>query len=121
MICLSALLSLLNNDYKAFTKILEIYLERVVPSLVHFDQTGLAKGCHSSINLIRLFIIMHDAASPQHPAVMLSLDAEKAFDRAEWSKLILCFRKNDFGSVCMQWIGALFVLKQMELFLHPFS
>ena len=41
-------LSLLNNDYKLFAKILAMPLERAVPSLVHFDQVGFVKGRHAS-------------------------------------------------------------------------
>lgn len=37
-------LILLNNDYKMFAKILALLLEKVVPSLVHFDQVGFLKG-----------------------------------------------------------------------------
>ncbi len=80
-------LSLLNNDYKIFAKILALRLGKVVPSLVHFDQVGFVKGRHASSNMRRLFQVIHRATSLQHPAIMLSLDAEKAFDRVEWPYL----------------------------------
>ena len=77
-------LSLLNNDYKLFAEMLATRLERVVPSLVHFDQVGFFKGHHAATNMKRLFQIIHRAASLQHPAVMLLLDAEKEFDSIKW-------------------------------------
>lgn len=58
-------LSLVNNDYKLFAKIFAMRLERVVPSLFHFDQVGFVKGLYASSNTRRLFHIMHRAASLQ--------------------------------------------------------
>ncbi len=73
-------LSLLNSDYKLFAKILAMRLEKVVPSLVHFDQVGFVKGRSTADNIRRLLHVMNRAALSQHPAIMPSLDAEKAFD-----------------------------------------
>uniref|UniRef100_A0A667ZNP8 Reverse transcriptase domain-containing protein n=1 Tax=Myripristis murdjan TaxID=586833 RepID=A0A667ZNP8_9TELE len=101
-------LSLLNNDYKIFAKILALRLEKVVPSLVHFDQVGFVKGRHASSNMRKLFHVIHRAASLQHPAILLSLDAEKAFDRVEWPYLFYTLQRYGFGPVCMQWIRALY-------------
>merc|ERR1712002_1364853 len=77
-------LSLLNNDYELFTKILAMRLEKVIPSLVHLDQVGFIRGRLSSNNMRRLLHVMARASTFQHPAVAISLDAEKAFDRIEW-------------------------------------
>lgn len=56
-------------------------LEKVVPSLIHIDQVGFIAGCLTSYNIRRLCHAMSRATSLQHPAVAISLDAEKAFDR----------------------------------------
>ena len=40
-------LSLLNNVYKVFAKILAIRLEKVISSLIHLDQVGFIAGCHA--------------------------------------------------------------------------
>ena len=101
-------LSLLKNDYKLFAKILAMWLESVVPLLVHFEQVGFVKGRSAANNIRRLFHVMNKAALSQHPAVMLSLDAEKAFDRIEWLYLFCSLEKYGLGPVCMQWIHALY-------------
>lgn len=54
---------------------------------------------------------MSRATSLQHPAVAIPLDAEKAFDRIEWSYLFHTLTKFGFGSTCLHWIKALYRVK----------
>uniref|UniRef100_A0A8C6S6I3 Reverse transcriptase domain-containing protein n=1 Tax=Neogobius melanostomus TaxID=47308 RepID=A0A8C6S6I3_9GOBI len=119
-------LSLLNNDYKIFAKILAKRLEKVIPSLIHIDQVGFIKGRLAANNMRRLFHVMSRASSLQHPAVALSLDAEKAFDRMEWPFLFEVLSKFGFGTSCMKWIKALYNepmarIKTNGMISHPFQ
>lgn len=57
-------------------------LEGVAPPSVYSDQGGFVKGHNASS--ARLCHLMHRAATLQHPAIMLSLDTEKAFDAIKW-------------------------------------
>ncbi len=59
-------LSLLNNDYKVFAKILALHLEKVVPSLINLDQAGFIAGRQASNNMRRLFHIIHGAGTWQY-------------------------------------------------------
>ncbi len=93
---------------KFFAKILAMCLEKVISSLIHIDQAGFIAGRHAAHNMRRLFHVMSEAASLQHPAIAISLDAEKAFDWIEWSYLFYILSKFDFGQVCIQWIKALY-------------
>ena len=81
--------SILNNDYEISANVLVLRLSEVVPSLIHLDQTGFVEGRLSSSNMRRLYHIIHKASSLCGPAVALSLDVEKAFDRIE-SVSIVC-------------------------------
>ena len=94
-------LSLLNSDYNIFAKTLAMRLEKVNLSLIHLDQVGFIVGHYSAHNMRRLFHVMSEAASLQHPVVAISLDAEKAFDRIEWSYVSHSLTKYGFG---IQWI-----------------
>ncbi|XP_029435806.1 olfactory receptor 2G3-like [Rhinatrema bivittatum] len=77
-------ISLLNTDYKIFTKILATRLAMVMPTLIHPDQTRFIKN-RLIANDTRLLLHIHHATfSAPYPAIAVSLDAEKAFDRVEW-------------------------------------
>ena len=80
-------ISLLCCDYKILTKALANRLNDVIPALIHQDQTGFVPGRQPFFNLRRLFNVMYSTHSTQQPEVILSLDAEKAFDRIEWEYL----------------------------------
>lgn len=113
-------LSLLHNDFNIFAKIRALRLGKVAPSLVHSDQVGFVKGCHASSNMKRLFQVIQRATSLQHPATLLSLFAEKEFDRVEWPYLFYTLQRYGFGLVCMQWIRALCV-KTNGIMSSPFE
>lgn len=100
-------LSLLNNDYKVFAKVLALRLEKVITSLVHIDQVGFIPDRLPANNMKRLLQVMFKACSLQCPVVAISLDAEKAFNRLEWSYLFQILSKYDFGPFATQWLKAL--------------
>ncbi len=81
-------ISLLNVDFKILTKVLCSRLERVLPSLILLDQTGFTPGRHSFFNTRRLLNILFSRPSDL-PEIIVSLDAEKSFDRVEWGYLFL--------------------------------
>ncbi len=82
--------------------------EKVIPSSVHLDQVGFIRGRLAANSMMRLLHVILGASSFQHPAVAISLDAEKAFDRIEWTSLFYVLSKFGFGKTCLQWIKALY-------------
>lgn len=51
-------LSLINTDIKIINKVLTNTIEKVIPSIIHPDQTGFIKGRQSSHNTRKLFNLM---------------------------------------------------------------
>ena len=101
-------LSLMNTDLKIITKTLASRIETVIPSLIHPDQTGFIKNRHASDNIRRLFNLISIVQKQQQKTIILSLDAEKAFDKVNWSFLFTTLRKFGFGESLIHWIRTLY-------------
>uniref|UniRef100_A0A8C5MRY5 Reverse transcriptase domain-containing protein n=1 Tax=Leptobrachium leishanense TaxID=445787 RepID=A0A8C5MRY5_9ANUR len=77
-------ISLLNFDIKLLAKILADRLNPMLTSLIHPDQVGFIPGRQLYENTRRGADLVWWAGSTRTPSLLLSLDAEKAFDRVTW-------------------------------------
>ncbi len=80
----------------------------VLPSIISNDQTGFIKNRQLYFNIRRLLNILYDPIPSSVSEVLLSLDAEKAFDRVEWDFLFYVLGKFGFGSKFRHWIKILY-------------
>lgn len=101
-------ISLLNLDLKLYAKHLANRLVNILPLLIHNDQTGFTKGRQTSDATRRLINIIHHSNSTGMPSLLLSLDAEMAFDRVNWTYLSMVFHKFGFERCILQAILALY-------------
>jgi len=105
-------ISLINTDMKIISKTLASRLETVISSLIHFQiQTGFIKGRHSSDNIRHLFNIMNNNKT-QNTTIIVSLDAEKAFDKVNWNFLFAALDKFGFGESFVHWIRTFCIVHQ---------
>ena len=74
-------ITLLNTDYKVFTKVLATRLGKEAPSLIHPDQAGFVPGrqIHHQIRQAQLTIEYCEAV--EQNGVIIALDQEKAYDK----------------------------------------
>lgn len=77
-------ISLLNGDQKILTSIIANRLALIIPSIINNDQTGFVPNRLLSDNIRRTFNIIEHATKQQYQTLLLTLDAEKAFDRVAW-------------------------------------
>ena len=101
-------ISLLDFDYKIITKLLAIRLNTLLPKIIKADQTGFIRDRYSSDNIRRLFDIIDQVNAQKTPVLLASLDAEKAFDRMEWSFLFSVLEKFNMGPNFIKWIKSLY-------------
>lgn len=68
------------------------------------DQTGFINGRHGTDNVRRVLNIQMIAGRRQVPSMLLSLDAEKAFDRLDWEYLKQTLVHMGFHDIFIRWI-----------------
>uniref|UniRef100_A0A8C5WGU9 Reverse transcriptase domain-containing protein n=1 Tax=Leptobrachium leishanense TaxID=445787 RepID=A0A8C5WGU9_9ANUR len=101
-------ISLLNNDLKIFAAILAHRLRQVLPSLVKRDQVGFIPAREARDGTIRTLNVIHEARGSKTPMLLLSTDAEKAFDRVSWPFMFSTMRAMNFPVEFVQWTAALY-------------
>lgn len=111
-------ISLLNLDVKMFAKILANRLNPLIGKLVHTDQTGFIPNRNSTFNLRRLFNIMYTKREGNKDLVILSLDAEKAYDQIEWSYLFEVLQRYNFGNNFFAWVRLLYTSPTAQILMN---
>ncbi len=101
-------IALLNVDRKLLSKILAMRLENILPKIIGTDQTGFIRGRNSSDNIRHLLNMIYTFKVKSIDGLVLPLDAEKAFDRIEWSYLFFVLDKFGLGENFVQWIRVLY-------------
>ena len=100
--------SLINVDSKILSKVLARRLENYLPSLINEDQTGFIRGRFSHSNVRRLLNVVQYSSQMQHRALVISLDAEKAFDRVEWRFMWDALDRFGLGEEFINWIKLIY-------------
>ena len=101
-------LSMLNVDYKIFSKVLALRMEPVMPFLIHEDQTGFIQQRQGSDNIRKLFHVIELSKQTEESRFVISMDARKAFDTIEFEYLFYTLRQMNFGDVFINYIKMLY-------------
>uniref|UniRef100_A0A3Q3ENM7 Reverse transcriptase domain-containing protein n=1 Tax=Kryptolebias marmoratus TaxID=37003 RepID=A0A3Q3ENM7_KRYMA len=105
-------LSLINVDAKILAKALACRLDSIVPSIVSDEQTGFVKGRQLFYNIRTLLNIIYSKTSSETPELVISVDAEKAFDRIEWDYLFAVLRRFGLGNIFISWLRLFYTSPQ---------
>ena len=101
-------ISLLCVDYKIGTRALAARLQKVLPSVLHEDQTCGVPGRSIFSNLYLIRDLIEYCTAKNLPLAIISLDQEKAFDRVNWNFLDRVLQKMNFGPEFRQWIRVIY-------------
>jgi exonuclease III len=101
-------ISLLNLDYKILTKVLAERIKKILPTIISPSQNGYITG-RSTADSIRLIQdIIHLSELNHTPAILLTIDFQKAFDSIEWNFISVALEKFNFGPIFLTWIKTLY-------------
>ena len=77
-------ISILNVDYKIYTKIIAKRLANIADKMLDFDQAGFIINRQTHDNVRRTVHIVDQAQRTKTSTLLVSIDAEAAYDRVNW-------------------------------------
>uniref|UniRef100_A0A3B3XJ11 Reverse transcriptase domain-containing protein n=1 Tax=Poecilia mexicana TaxID=48701 RepID=A0A3B3XJ11_9TELE len=89
-------ISVLNIDYKLYAAILAKRLSTLMPFLIDEDQTGFIGNRQTHDSIRRAVHVTDHITKEKSSAVLLSLDAEKAYDTVGWEFLFQVMKRFGF-------------------------
>lgn len=111
-------ISLVNIDYKIFSKSLATRLEPLLPLLLGKEQSGFVKGRFLTDNTRLFFSILSKSSHSSASLAAIALDAEKAFDRVYWPFIFSSLRWFGFGPKIISLISLLYSNPTAAIFVN---
>lgn len=113
-------ISLLNCDIKIYSKLIANRVNTVLSSLVHHDQVGFVANRQARDGTRRILNLIQLAKLSSADSILISLDAEKAFDRVNWSYLSQVLNRFGFGGLILNAIQSLYTFPSALVFTSGF-
>ena len=98
-------LTLQGYDSKILAKCIATRIKKVLPPLIHHDQTGFIEGRNISNSIRQLLEIIEHYDTEEKAGLA---DFEKAFDKVNWVFINSCLRYFGFGDSIITWIKVMY-------------
>lgn len=111
-------ISLIGIDIKSYAKMIALCLQSHIPNLIHADQVGFVQGSEARDNTLKSLLLIDHTHSAKIPACLLSINAEKAFDRVGWPFLEKTFIQIGLGPNLLRKIMALYTKPRARIWIN---
>lgn len=114
-------ITLLNNDFKIYSKALSSRLQMCVKDIVSEDQTGFVKGRSIGTNLLTVQNLIETTSISGDQGLLLAIDYAKAFDSLRWDLIYKALELFGFGDFLISAVKLLFRDVKTSIFNSGFS
>ena len=101
-------ISLINVDIKIASKALAFRMKKVLPSIIHYDQTAYVKGRYIEESVSLIDDLLKFAEEENLDGILFAADIEKAFDSVDHNFIFASLKKFGFGDNFIQWVRTIF-------------